>query len=205
MLSPFHPFQQSERWTSASSLTRSHESLTSEASEWQGDSRQVLHACQMSGVVKWWKGSLLLPTYTASECPTLKQDAMALRNRMWLHVVAIPLITRAHCSTFLTTPSLSPNSLWVQAISKINRQQPQQQPQPNKILGFCAKQRGWNHVLKSRKFTKMPPMLSTLKVQTLDLGRKLVSYGRIKVAWRYLSLYMVNLRINGVNSTKTSF
>lgn len=52
---------------------------------------------------------------------------------------------------------------------------------------------------------KVHPKPSTLKVQTLDLGRTLVSYDMIKVAWRYLSLDMVNLRIHWVNSTKTSF
>ena len=61
----------------------------------------------------------------------------------------------------------------------------------------------WVHI--PCEIPKVHPKPSTLKVQTLDLGKTLVSYDMIKVAWRYLSLDMVNLRINWVNSTKTSF
>lgn len=91
MLMAIHAFTfpsfptQSKRWTSSS--LRSHESPTSEAFEWQGDSRQVLHAYQMSDVACPAIPAICFPCiYTASEPRTWRQDAMALR----LHVVAIP-------------------------------------------------------------------------------------------------------------------
>ena len=110
MLMAIHAFTfpsfptQSKRWTSSS--LRSHESPTSEAFEWQGDSRQVLHAYQMSGVACPAICFRCQPTLHLS--PELGDRMPWPYGYMWLpyHVM-----TRAHGSTFLTTPSLSPNSL----------------------------------------------------------------------------------------------